>query len=48
MTLVPSVMRAVTAAMAGMATHGSTHGAAGSQKRSPSEVYGYSADTSSG
>ena len=40
MTLVKKWRRSVTAAMAGMATHGSSKGVSGGQKRLPSAVYG--------
>ncbi len=46
-TLVAAHM-AVTAAIAGIATHGSTNGSSGPQKREPSGVYGYLAVTVSG
>src|SRR5690606_32819090 len=47
-TFVYTRSRSVTAAIAPIATNGSRKGVSGGQKRDPSGVYGYFADTSSG
>jgi hypothetical protein len=47
-TLVTKPMRSVAAAMAGMATSGSTKGVSGAQNRAPSPLNGYDPETSSG